>query len=81
MTRLTHNQNVPLTDDERADLRRAAAAHDVRPGIFARALLLYALARHGRDPALEDAIATEKDASSARASTAASAAAAKRWRK
>lgn len=80
MPRLPARQQVPVTEGERTELRQLAARYGVRPGIFARALLLYARDRLG-DPALDSVIAAEQKASTDRASHAATTAAQARWEK
>lgn len=78
MARLEAHQQVPVTPQERAELRELAAAHGISPGIFARALLMHARSLIG-DPALAARIDAEKRASAVRSSEAAANAARVRW--
>lgn len=79
MARLEEHQQVPLTTDERSDLRGLAHQHGVTPGIFARALLIYALDLIDTDPQIAATVAAEGAASAERSRAAASAAAVTRW--
>ncbi|MBE7157893.1 MAG: hypothetical protein INR62_05590 [Rhodospirillales bacterium] len=78
MAELDAHQQVPVTEGERTELRQLAARYGVRPGIFARALLLYARDRLG-DKALNAVITAEQKASTERSSQAAVVAAQARW--
>ncbi|GAB05019.1 hypothetical protein GII30_02580 [Gordonia amarae] len=78
MTRLETHQQVPVTPQERAELRELAAAHGVSPGIFARALLMHARGLLG-DPVLAARIDAEKRGRATRSSEAATTAARARW--
>lgn len=78
MARLETHQQVPVTPQERAELRELAAAHGISPGIFARALLMHAWSLLG-DPDVNASIEAEKVATATRSSEAAAHAARTRW--
>ncbi|GAB2636070.1 hypothetical protein GCM10027169_00250 [Gordonia jinhuaensis] len=80
--RLTAKQVVPLTEEERAELRDMASAHEITPGLLARALLLRGMGelRSGDAMSLR-AVAAEKIAAAKRITAGARAAVAQRWGK
>lgn len=78
MATLDKHQAMPLTSEELEAFREAAKASAFTSGLFARALLRYALA-HLDDPAVLQAIADEKAAAAQRLSDGAKIAVAARW--
>lgn len=78
MDSLTTRQAVPLTEDERTSLRRAAQSSGVTVGIYARALIQWARA-HISTTSLDAALDAEQRDAAARRTQASRVGVAHRW--
>ncbi len=78
MDRLDARQVVPLTGDDLELLRDAATRCEITPGLFARALIRWALENLDGDD-LEAAVEEERNEATARTSAGAKRAIAQRW--
>lgn len=76
--KLDTKQIAPLTRAERETLQELAKNSGITPGLFARALILFGLARMD-DPALQDALTDAKEAAAQRLSDGAREAVHSRW--
>lgn len=76
--KLDKKQQVPLTSDELDTVRTLARNSGITPGLFSRALFLYAL-DHISDPAVTAALGDAKAAAAQRLSAGGREAVAQRW--